>query len=140
MAYKLQRDTILHNFSIQQGEACMPYTVMVWLTNSVDLTLDKEDEFRSMDQERRPVGGNSGVTIPPVLNRFLYGLYQDESEAQSALQEISSNLQQNAPLHITQRSGEVFVVPASRIHYVACAEVSRPKDQDNPQEGGAINQ
>jgi hypothetical protein len=118
----------------------MPYTVMVWLTNSVDLTLDKEDEFRSMDQERRPAGGNSGVTIPPVLNRFLYNMYEDQPQAESALQEISGQLQQNAPLRITQRSGEIFLVPASRVHYVACAEVSRPKDEPNTQEGGAVNQ
>lgn len=118
----------------------MPYTVMVWLTNAENLTLEKEDELRSISKEDRPAGGNSGITFPPVFNRFLYGLYDAQEEAQGALQEITSNLQQNAPLQITQRSGEVFLVPASRIHYVVCAEVSRPKDENNPSEGGAINQ
>jgi hypothetical protein len=117
----------------------MPYTTIVWLTNAADLTYQEEYDQRQMNEDH-PKGGNSGVTIPPLLNRFLYGLYNTQEEAQSALQEIQGNLQQNAPLQITQRSGEIFLVPANRVHYVVCAEVSRPKDENDTSEGGAINQ
>jgi len=124
----------------EQGEMCMPYTTIVWLTNAANINFEDEHELRQVNESHPGSGANTGVTIPPLLNRFLYGLYDTQEEAQGALQEITSNLQQNAPLQITQRSGEVFLVPASRIHYVVCAEVSRPKDQNNPSEGGAINQ
>ena len=118
----------------------MPYTVIVWLTNAIDMTREVEDTLRSLDEDNRPAGGNSGVTIPPLLNRFQYGLYDSQDEAENALQEISTQLEENTPLRIAQRSGEVFVVPAASVHYVVCAEVSRPKDEDNPSEGGPINQ
>lgn len=117
----------------------MPYTTIVWLTNAANINFEDEHELRQINESHPGGGANSGVTIPPLLNRFLYGLYDTEGEAQAALQEISGSLQQNTPLQITQRSGEVFLVPASSVHYVVCAEVSRPKDQNDTSEGGAIN-
>lgn len=108
----------------------MPYTVIVWLTNSVDLTRLKEDEQRSSDRDVRPAGGNSGVTIPPAYNRFQYGFYEDQQGAEAALEEITNQLQQNAPLRINEANDNFsFVVPASSVHYVACAEVVRPMDR-----------
>jgi hypothetical protein len=110
----------------------MPYTIMVWLTNAADLSFESEKDLRQSDaesrQERRG-GTHSGVFVPPLFNRFQYGLFDDEQSAQQALQQISSQLEQNQPLEISERNENiVFLIPASRVHYVVCAEVERPKD------------
>lgn len=59
----------------------------------------------------------------------MYGVYEDQDEAESALADISTNLQQNAPLRIPQHGNRVFLIPADRVHYVVCDEVTRPMDE-----------
>ena len=68
---------------------------------------------------------NMGYAIP----RIVYGVYESQNEAEAAFSEISSQLQQNAPLRIPQHGNRVFLVPAERVHYVVCDEVERPMDR-----------
>jgi hypothetical protein len=56
-------------------------------------------------------------------------VYESQEEAEGALQEISDHLQQNRPLRISSRASRVWLLPADRVHYVVCEEVTRPKDQ-----------
>ncbi len=66
-----------------------------------------------------------GYAIP----RIVYGVYEHGDEADGALSEISSQLQQNAPLRIPQHGNRKFLIPADRVHYVVCDEVERPMDR-----------
>ena len=50
-------------------------------------------------------------------------------EAEQALEEVSGNLQRNAPLRISARSDRVWLLPADRVHYMVCEEVERPRDR-----------
>ncbi len=56
-------------------------------------------------------------------------MYESQEEAEGALKEISDHLQQNRPLRISSRASRVWLLPADRVHYVVCEEVTRPKDQ-----------
>jgi hypothetical protein len=64
-----------------------------------------------------------GYAIP----RIVYGVYENGDEADRALSEISSQLQQNAPLRIPQHGNREFLIAADRVHYVVCDEVERPR-------------
>lgn len=65
----------------------------------------------------------------PAIPRIVYGVYDEQNGADGALAEISDNLRQNVPLRIPQHGNRVFLVPADRVHYVVCDEVTRPKDE-----------
>lgn len=105
----------------------MPYSVMIWL-------VDREHELEG--QEARPTrhdpelnpGAAVGVTAPPAFDRLNYGFYETEHEAEAALKDIAKDLEKNSPVII--RSGSrTFLIPATRVHYVVCDEVTRPKDE-----------
>jgi hypothetical protein len=67
---------------------------------------------------------------------MIYGVYETEEEAESALEGIASPLQQNSPLRVVaSHAGGAFLVPADKVHYVVCAEVERPTDQGWPTAG-----
>jgi hypothetical protein len=70
----------------------------------------------------------AGVNISPVFTRMLYGLYEGQEQAEQALEDISNTLAQNAPLWGTsspEHANRVFLIPANRVHYVVCDEVTR---------------
>jgi hypothetical protein len=60
---------------------------------------------------------------------MVYGVYESQEEADSALEEIRGLLRENRPLMIDSQAHRVFLVPAQRVHYVVCEEVERPMDQ-----------
>jgi hypothetical protein len=107
----------------------MAYSIIVWLINAGDQAHLDEAVRPTADPNRDgSPGAASGVNVPPVFNRFVYGLYQGEAEADAALRAIAQHLEANRPLIVPMRGNQKFLVPAARIHYVACAEAIRPKD------------
>jgi hypothetical protein len=63
---------------------------------------------------------------------MVYGVHESLDEAKKALSEISNKLRENEPLEITsgvEHANRIFLIPASRIHYVVCDEVERPMDE-----------
>jgi hypothetical protein len=59
---------------------------------------------------------------------MVYGVYENENEAEQALENITDTLKENAPLRLTSQANRIFLIPADRVHYVVCSEVERPKD------------
>lgn len=114
----------------------MPYSIIVWLVNAVDQTQPDEAFLHTSDVNRNESpGAASGINVPPVISRFVYGLFDTWEQAETELLGIATNLQQNAPIQIKLRGNQQFLIPAARVHYVACAEAVRPKD--DPEVAGA---
>jgi hypothetical protein len=111
-------------------ERCMAYSVVVWFVNPGEYPQqEREEELASAGRDEAPgaaTGSNVGYPIP----RMRYGVYETQQDAEGALKEISDDLQHNRPLRISSQASRVWLVPASRVHYVVCEEVQRPKDQD----------
>lgn len=105
----------------------MPYSVMIWLVNAGEQKYETET-VRRISRRRQDTGTSSGVNVPPAFTRLSYGLYDSYAEADRALSEIAENLRTNTPLQITRKENRTFLVPAGRVHYVVCEEVTRPKD------------
>jgi hypothetical protein len=57
---------------------------------------------------------------------MVYGLYENQDDAEDALAEVSNNLQRNVPLRINTHGNRVFLVPADRVHYDVRDEVESP--------------
>lgn len=106
----------------------MAYSVMVWLVDPGEQPYEREEREISADREEAP-GARSGSNVAPALPRMVYGVYDTEDEARSALTEISDRLQQNQPLTVDSQAHRMFLVPAQRVHYVVCEEVERPLDR-----------
>jgi hypothetical protein len=105
----------------------MPYSIMIWLVDREHELEGQEARPNRHDPELTP-GASSGVTAPPAFDRLNYGFYETEHEAEAALKDISKDLEKNSP--VTIRSGtRTFLIPATRVHYVVCDEVIRPKDE-----------
>jgi hypothetical protein len=107
----------------------MAYSVMVWLVNPGEQAYEEEDVARSIAGRDEAPGAATGVNMPPAFTRMVYGVYEGQDEAEQALGDIAVTLQQNAPLRMTMHGNRVFLVPASRVHYVVCDEVQRPVDE-----------
>lgn len=107
----------------------MAYSVMIWLVNPGEHPQQEEEEVRLTDGRESAPGAHSGVNMGYAIPRMVYGVYESQDEAEGALKEISNNLQQNSPLRINAASHRQFLIPADRVHYVACEEVTRPKDK-----------
>ncbi|CAN5537515.1 hypothetical protein BH24ACT21_BH24ACT21_06410 [soil metagenome] len=105
----------------------MAYSVMVWLVNPGEYPQQELEEARAADPEGAS-GASTGSNMGYALPRMSYGVYENREEAEQALFKISNSLQGNEPLRIPAQSGRVWLVPANRVHYVACEEVERPKD------------
>lgn len=106
----------------------MAYSIMVWLVYpGKHPHEDEEVEWAAAGRDEAP-GARTGENIGAALPRMNYGVYDTEGEAEQALEDISKTLQQNAPLRISRESHRVWLIPASRVHYVVCGEVDRPKD------------
>ena len=107
----------------------MAFSVMVWLVNPGHQAHEEEEtEWATAGRDEAP-GAATGVNIGQAFTRMLYGIYESQEEADGVLDDISNSLQQNAPLRLTSHADRVFLVPARRVHYVACEEVERPKDR-----------
>jgi hypothetical protein len=108
------------------------YSVMIWLVNPGEQAYEAEEVAISTERREHAPGAATGVNISPAFTRMLYGLYEGQEQAEQALGDISNALQQNAPLRVTsspEHANRVFLIPANRVHYVVCDEVSRPKDE-----------
>ena len=107
----------------------MAYSVMVWLVNPGEYPQEEgEEAWASAGRDEAP-GAATGSNIGHALPRMRYGVYESQEEAEGALEEISDHLQQNRPLRISSRASRVWLLPAGRVHYVVCEEVTRPKDR-----------
>ena len=115
--------------AIWKGRMTMAYSVMVWLVNPGVHPQQEEEQIRITDGRESAPGAASGVNTGYAIPRIVYGVYENRDEADGALSEISTQLQQNAPLRIPQHSNRVFLVPSERVHYIVCDEVERPMDR-----------
>ncbi|MDQ3911610.1 MAG: hypothetical protein M3305_07565 [Actinomycetota bacterium] len=106
----------------------MAYSVMVWLVNPGEHPQQEDEEVRIIDGRESAPGAASGVNIGYAMPRMTYGIYESQEEAEQALGDITVTLQQNAPLRLTSQANRIFLIPASRVHYIVCDEVERPKD------------
>ena len=59
-------------------------------------------------------------------NKLVYGIHENQDDAENDLGEVSNKVQQSVPLRIDTHGNGVFLVPAGRARYVACDEVERP--------------
>lgn len=107
----------------------MAYSVMIWLVNPGEHPQEDDEEVRLDVAPETAPGAHTGANIGHALPRMVYGVYESEHDAEDALKEISNNLQQNAPLRVSAHSHRQFLIPADRVHYVVCEEVTRPKDE-----------
>lgn len=105
----------------------MPYTVMIWLVDREHSLKPIEERENRHDASLTP-GASAGVTAPPTFDRLNYGFYETEEEASEALEILATNLERNAPVRV-ESSSRTFLIPASRVHYAVCEEVTRPKDE-----------
>lgn len=107
----------------------MAYSVIVWLVNPGPQAHEEEEtEWATAGRDEAP-GAATGVNIGQAFTRMVYGVYETQQEANGVLDDISSLLQQNAPLRLTSHADRVFLVPSGRVHYVVCEEVERPVDR-----------
>lgn len=107
----------------------MAYSIMVWLVDpGKHPQQDREEDWAAEGREQAS-GAHTGANIGYSLPRMRYGVYESQQEAQSALAEISEHLQQNMPLSISSQASRQWLIPADRVHYVVCEEVTRPKDE-----------
>jgi hypothetical protein len=106
----------------------MAYSVMVWLVNPGEQTYEEDEVARASVGRDEAPGAATGVNMGPAFTRMVYGVYESQDEAEQALGDITVTLQQNAPLRMSMHGDRVFLVPANRVHYVVCDEVSRPMD------------
>jgi hypothetical protein len=105
----------------------MPYTVMIWLVDREHSLKPIEERENRHDANLTP-GASAGVTALPAFDRLNYGFYETENEASEALEVLAANLERNAPVRV-ESANRTFLIPASRVHYAVCEEVTRPKDQ-----------
>jgi len=101
--------------------------VMIWLVDREHHPSGLETREERHDPVLTP-GAASGVTAPPAFDRLNYGFYETESEAKAALKELAKDLEKNSPVKVKNGS-RTFLIPASRVHYAVCDEVTRPKDE-----------
>jgi len=107
----------------------MAYSVIVWLVNPGEYPQEgREEEWAAAGRDEAP-GASTGSNVGHALPRMRYGVYESEGDAESALEEISQKLQQNAPLRISSQASRQWLIPADRVHYVVCEYVERPKDR-----------
>lgn len=105
----------------------MPYSIMVWLTSNSDGPRQEAEPNETPDRRHLP-GAASGFTAGPAATFLNYGFYENEAQAESALKDIAKELRQNEPLRIKSEE-RTYLIPASRIYYVVCDAVVRPKDE-----------
>ena len=74
------------------------------------------------------------MTAGPAFDRLNYGFYETR-RGQAAMKDLAKDLEKNAPVKVTNGS-RTFLIPASRVHYVVCEEVTRPKDEPEGRRGG----
>ena len=110
----------------------MAYSVMVWLVDPGEQAHQQHAIQRTTTGRSKAPGAASGVNEPPAFTRIVFGVYEDQDEAEQALGDISRTLQQNAPLRITsgaEHANRTLLIPANRVHYVVCEYVERPTDR-----------
>ena len=108
------------------------YSLMAWLVDPGEQAHQEQAMQRTTTGRAQAPGAASGVNEPPAFTRIVYGVYEDQEEAEQALGNISVTLQQNAPLRITsgaEHANRTFLIPAHRVHYVVCEYVERPMDR-----------
>jgi hypothetical protein len=107
----------------------MAYSVMVWFVNPGEYPQEEQEELRASAARDEASGAATGANVGYPIPRMRYGVYESQEDAEDALAKIADDLQQNRPLRISSQASRVWMIPASRVHYVVCEEVQRPKDQ-----------
>ena len=107
----------------------MAYSVMVWLVDPGEYPHEDDEETRVGAAPETTSGARTGVNVGYPIPRMVYGVYENQHDADRALEEISNKLQQNSPLRLDMHGNRSFLIPAERVHYVVCDEVTRPKDE-----------
>lgn len=106
----------------------MPYSVMIWLVDPGDEAVEERSGDGEARKRQRPRGASGGFTARPRSTCLSYGLFESEIDVEDALTMISESLRRNAPIRVTH-GNRTFLVPAGRVHYVVCDEVTRPRDE-----------
>ena len=107
----------------------MAYSVMVWFVNPGEYPQEEQEELRASAARDEASGAATGSNVGYPIPRMRYGVYESQEDAEDALAKIADDLQHNRPLRISSQASRVWMIPASRVHYVVCEEVQRPKDQ-----------
>ena len=116
----------------------MSHTVMLWLVNPGFQAFESEAVAHSSGEERAShPGAKTGINEPPAFTRLVYGSYEQEQDAQAALQEVSHRLADNRPLRVEMPTGRVFVVPVARVHYAVMAQLEANGVAESDSVGGA---
>jgi hypothetical protein len=105
------------------------YSVMVWLVQPGEYPQEDDEETRASAAPETASGARTGVNVGHAIPRMVYGVYENQDDADKVLEEVSNKLQQNAPLRLDMHGNRSFLIPADRVHYVVCDEVTRPKDE-----------
>lgn len=111
----------------------MPYSVLIWL-NDGGLPTSGADATEMTgglleDQQRRGAGLASGVLSDPPLDRLVYGFYEEQEEADAALELLASTLREQGPIRVSRRDDRHFLIPTASVRYVAYECVERPCDR-----------
>lgn len=105
----------------------MSYTIMLWLVNPGSQNFETEAIEHTAGQERTlHPGAISGVTVPPARTRLVYGVYENEQDAASVLDEIQVLLGDGRALRLRHTQGHEFLIPAAQVHYAVMAHVQQP--------------
>jgi hypothetical protein len=116
----------------------MAFSIMLWLVNPGAQMFEQAALTLTRGDHRAP-GADQGINEPPAVTRLVYGVFENFSEAKSALEKIEKRLGKNRPISIELHGGPTFLVPAARVHYAVLSEAVRPKDkvQSNPKRGSS---
>jgi hypothetical protein len=115
----------------------MAYTVMLWLVNPGPQAHEAE-AIEMLDKHRSLYpGAQGGVNEPPAATRLVYGVYGDKKDAEKALESISRLLSKKHPIRIDLNGGNVFLVPASRVHYAVMGTMVKPSQKPSRGKGKA---
>lgn len=107
----------------------MAYSVMLWLVNP-NCQSHESEALEMLKKRSRYPGARGGINEPPVVTRLVYGVFDEHREAKRVLEKIAHQLEKEEPLMVEMPSGDTFVVPPGRIHYVVMSEAVQPKEED----------
>lgn len=106
----------------------MAYTIMLWLIQPGSQA--HEPEAMQMLDKHNSLFPDAYANKPPATH-LIYGVYQDSKDARRALEKITDHLEEQDPIEVELEEGTIFLIPASRIHYVVMSEIEGPKEKED---------